>query len=228
VPSVIERRRELSEETPVAHVDGTTTSKGRYKRPFDLSILVASHVLLAPIFLFLWVVVPLLVWLEDRGPVFYGQNRKGKDGRIFTVLKFRTMVKDAERRGPVWTTEGDPRVTRVGKLLRRTALDELPELTSIWKGDMSFVGPRALDASEHEMLEGQIAGFEKRLRVSPGLTGLAQVYDREDAGEAKLQYDLDYISRMNPFLDMKLMLLSVRNTLLGKWDRRRGKAGRPV
>ena len=119
-------------------------------------------------------------------------------------------------------------MTRVGKLLRRTALDELPELTSIWKGDMSFVGPRALDASEHEMLEGQIAGFEKRLRVSPGLTGLAQVYDREDAGEAKLQYDLDYISRMNPFLDMKLMLLSVRNTLLGKWDRRRGKAGRPV
>ncbi|MCH7622054.1 MAG: sugar transferase, partial [Chloroflexi bacterium] len=160
----------------------------------------------------------------DRGPVFYRQKRVGKNGRIITIVKFRTMVLDADRKGPAWTTDGDPRVTRVGKILRRTALDELPEVLSIWKRDMSLVGPRALDVEEHQSLEKQIPGFEGRLEVLPGLTGLAQVYDRSDDAHDKFRYDLEYLDRMSPWLDMRLLVLSLLNTLGARWDRRSGKA----
>ena len=118
----------------------------RYKRPFDLTILVVTHITLLPLWILLWTLIPLLVWLGDRGPVFFRQQRAGKDGKPFTILKFRTMVPDSASKGPAWTTQGDPRVTAVGKILRRTALDELPGLVSIWKGDMSFVGPRPVTA----------------------------------------------------------------------------------
>lgn len=191
----------------------------RYKRPFDLTVLVASHVLLSP-FLLLYPMIALLVWLEDRGPIFFRQQRMGRDGRIFSILKFRTMVPDAHQFGPDWTLEFDARITRVGRVLRRTALDELPQLLSIWKGDMSFVGPRALAVSEQKRLEEQIPGFHQRLRVSTGLTGLAQIYNRDDDDHVKLGFDLEYIQRMSPFLDVKLLLLSVANTLRGRWDRR--------
>ena len=194
-----------------------------YKRPFDLIVLVVSHLVLAPVFLLLWTLIPLLIWLGDRGPVFYRQRRPGKGGRVFTVLKFRTMLPDADRRGPAWTVEDDPRVTRFGRLLRKTALDELPQLLSIWKGDLSFVGPRALPLEEQRMLEEQIPGFGERLRITPGLTGLAQVYNYEDEPTSKLHHDVDYMSRMSPIMDLKLMLLSVRNTLLARWDKRGGK-----
>jgi lipopolysaccharide/colanic/teichoic acid biosynthesis glycosyltransferase len=195
-----------------------------YKRPFDLAVLVLAHVLLMPVWLALWAVIPLLIWLEDRGPVFYRQARAGKGGRVFKVLKFRTMVQGAERLGPSWTLDGDSRVTRVGRFLRRTGLDELPQTLSIWKGDMSLVGPRALPIKEQRWLETRIPGFAGRLAVRPGLTGLAQVYNRTDEAHAKLRYDLEYIERMSPWLDTKLLLLSVRNTLLARWDRRDGKS----
>lgn len=213
----------MARNIPVAQDRSALAFKSRYKRPFDLSFLIVSHILLSPLLMVLWTVVPILVWLEDRGSVFYTQKRKGKNGRVFTLMKFRTMVSGADHQGPRWTTERDRRVTRIGKILRRTALDELPEMISVWKGDMSLVGPRPLDEREHSLLEKKIAGFEERLLVPPGLTGLAQVYDQEDLAEAKLNYDLDYIQRMNPFLDLKLLMLSVRNTLLARWDRRGGK-----
>lgn len=194
------------------------------KRLFDLAVIVAAHILIFPIWLLCWTVIPLLIWLGDRGPVFYRQQRVGKDGKVFTVLKFRTMIPNADKVGPAWTTRSDPRVTRVGKFLRKTALDELPELLSIWKGDMSFVGPRALDVDEQRWLEEQIPGFRDRLAVNPGLTGLAQVYDLEDDARTKLKYDLEYIQQMNLWLDLKLMFLSARNTILARWDRRGGKS----
>ena len=194
-----------------------------YKRLFDLVVLVVAHVALAPIFLILWAVVPLLIWLEDRGPVFYSQQRPGKGGRLFTVRKFRTMIVDADQRGPAWKTDGDPRVTRVGRLLRRTAMDELPGVLSIWKGDMSLVGPRALPIEEQKLLEEQIPGFDERLQIRPGLTGLAQVYNDDDEARAKLQFDREYMRSMNPVLDAKLLFLSVANTLLARWDTRVGK-----
>lgn len=201
----------------------------RYKRIFDISILVLAHTfpLLVPLWGFLWVLIPLAIWLEDRGPVFYRQQRVGKNGRLFTVRKFRTMIPDAEQHtGAVWSTDNDPRVTRVGRILRWTALDELPQLLNIWKGEMSLVGPRAERPELHEQFVREIPGFERRLEVRPGLTGLAQVKGAYDLNPAeKLQYDLEYIQKMNLVLDMKLILLSVRNTLLAKWDRPGKKFG---
>ncbi len=205
------------------NIQGLPKSKGRYKRPFDLTLLIAAHILLAPVLLLLWVLISLVIWLEDRGPVFYRQVRVGQGSRLFTVLKFRTMSPDADRRGPAWTLEDDPRVTRVGRFLRRVALDELPETLSILKGDLSFVGPRALDTEEQYLMQQQIERFQERLQIRPGLTGLAQVYDHEDDAQVKLSYDLEYIQRMNPILDLKLLLLSVKNSLLRRWDRRAGK-----
>jgi lipopolysaccharide/colanic/teichoic acid biosynthesis glycosyltransferase len=199
-------------------------SKGqRYKRPFDITILIAAHIALLPVWILLWTLIPLLVWLGDRGPVFFRQQRAGKDGKDFTILKFRTMIPDSASHGPAWTTEGDLRVTAVGKILRRTALDELPGVVSIWKGDMSLVGPRALDLEEHRILEQEIPGFAQRLRVLPGLTGLAQIHDRKDIAQDKFKYDVEYINRMGFWLDVKLLMLSVCNTLLARWDRRVGK-----
>ncbi|MCH8282883.1 MAG: sugar transferase [Chloroflexi bacterium] len=194
-----------------------------YKRPFDLGLLVVAHLLLLPLWLLLWTIIPLLIWLGDRGPIFYKQKRIGKNGRVFIILKFRTMVPDADRSGPPWTTEGDPRVTRFGRLLRRTALDELPEVVNIWKGDMSFVGPRALDVVEQKVLEQEIPGFAKRLQILPGLTGLAQIYDTEDTADGKYRYDMEYLTHMSPWQDLKLLMVSVRNTLGARWDRRTGK-----
>jgi lipopolysaccharide/colanic/teichoic acid biosynthesis glycosyltransferase len=199
-----------------------------YKRPFDLSVLLFAHLILFPLWFFLWTLIPLLIWLEDRGPIFYRQKRVGKDGKEFTVLKFRTMIKDADKNGPSWTMEGDPRVTRVGRFLRRTALDELPSLLGILRGDIGFVGPRALAMEEQKFLERVIPGFEKRLSVRPGLTGLSQVYNRKDEPHRKLRYDLKYIENMNLWLDLKLILLSVRNTVTARWDRRKGKEKQAV
>ena len=197
--------------------------KDSYKRWFDLSVLVLSHLLFLPLWVLLWTVIPLLIWLEDRGPVFYRQQRMGKDRRPFNIVKFRTMVIDAEELGPAWTMENDPRITRVGRILRRTALDELPEILSIWQGKMSFVGPRALDWDEQIYLEELVPGFEQRLQIRPGLTGLAQVYDKTDDPHEKYRYDMDYLKKLGPLLDVRLLLISVRNTLIARWDRRSGK-----
>ena len=211
-----------------AHADSsvtaTITRRERYKRPFDLVVLTVAHVLLAPLWLALWICIPVIIWLEDRGPIFYRQHRMGKGGRVFPVLKFRTMVVNADRIGPAWTVEHDRRVTRIGRILRRTALDELPQVLSMWKGDLGLVGPRALAAEEHRSLEAVIPEFAQRLQVRPGLTGLAQVYNLTDAPETKLEYDLKYIEHMGPLLDLKLLTISVFNTIFVKWDRRGGKA----
>src|SRR4030043_1391570 len=124
----------------------------------------------------LWILFSLAIKLEDKGPVFYKQQRMGKDGRIFNALKFRSMIPDAEKHtGAVWATENDPRVTKVGRILRATAMDELPQLLNIFKGDMSFVGPRALRPEEREVGgnpgSGSIAdipGYGRRHDVRPG------------------------------------------------------------
>jgi lipopolysaccharide/colanic/teichoic acid biosynthesis glycosyltransferase len=195
----------------------------RYKRPMDLSILLLSHVVLFPVWVLLWIFIALVIWLEDRGPVLYRHQRIGKDGKLFVVCKFRTMVVDADLLGPSWSIKDDPRLTRVGTLLRKMALDEIPSLLSIFKGDLSFVGPKALNEEEQYLLEQQIPGFEKRLTIRPGLTGLAQIYNRSDDPEAKLKYDLQYIEQVNVWMDCFLIVRSVLNTLRAKWDRREGK-----
>ena len=194
-----------------------------YKVWFDITLLVSANLLLFPLWVLLCLTIPVIIWLGDRGPVFYKQERVGRNGKIITIRKFRTMVLNADRQGPAWTTKGDPRITPFGKILRRTALDELPELLSIWKRDMTFVGPRALHVEEQAVLESQIPGFAQRLRVLPGLTGMAQVYDPADNAHDKLRYDLMYLQHMSLALDLKLLVLSVRNTLAARWDRRGDK-----
>lgn len=165
--------------------------------------------------------------LEDGGPIFYGQERVGKDGRIFFVWKFRSMIPDAEANvGALQASEHDPRVTRIGRWMRATAADELPQLWNIFVGDMSLVGPRALRPGEievsgggkHERLE-DVPGFEERCRVRPGLTGIAQIYaPRDIPRRQKFQYDKLYLKVQSIDLDLRLILLSFWITVRGAWE----------
>lgn len=199
------------------------------KRLFDLVLAGLGLILSSP----LWSLIAFLIKLEDRGPVFYRQERVGKDGRIFFALKFRSMVPNAEEGcGPVQAAYDDPRITRVGRLLRATAMDELPQLWNIFRGDMSFVGPRALRAVEIEvkspgpgaMRADEIPNFHLRHRVRPGLTGLAQIYAPRDATRRqKLRFDLLYVRCWSLRLDLKLIALSFWITLRGKWESRERK-----
>ncbi len=193
------------------------------KRLFDMGLSCLGLIISIP----LWIIIPLAIKAEDGGPVFYFQERVGKGGRVFRLLKFRSMIVDAEKEtGAVQATPDDPRVLRVGRLLRATAMDELPQLVNILKGDMSFVGPRALRPREQEVLGNpdvlaidQIPGYDRRLTVTPGLTGLAQVYLPADAPRRKkFRYDLLYIRRQFFWLDLKLILLSFLITFKGKWE----------
>ncbi|HXN05660.1 MAG TPA: sugar transferase [Nitrospiria bacterium] len=196
------------------------------KRVFDFLFSSVCLLCSAP----LWILIPLAIRLEDGGPVFFRQTRVGKDRRPFEVLKFRSMVPDAETGGAaVMASANDPRITRTGLLLRKTAMDELPQLLNIWKGEMSFVGPRALRESERVKGKGKtgeallkmadISGFDLRQSVAPGLTGMAQVYAPRDLPHRqKFRYDLLYIRRKNFCLDLKLVLLSFWNTFTARWQ----------
>ena len=169
-----------------------------------------------------------MVKLEDGGPVFYTQERVGEHGRVFTVFKFRSMIVNAEAAvGALQATEHDPRVTRIGRLMRATAMDELPQLWNICRGDMSFVGPRALRPGEIEA-DGEalvaledIPGFEERCRVRPGLTGVAQIYAPRDVGRRhKFKFDRVYVRQQSLWLDIRLILLSFWITYRGRWEAR--------
>lgn len=196
-----------------------------YKRPLDLAILFSAHIILFPLWLSLWIIIPLFIWLEDRGPIFYTQERVGRKGKIFKVYKFRSMVPDAEKHtGAVWASAHDPRVTKAGRILRATAMDELPQLWNILKGDMSFVGPRAERPELVEKFAQKIKNYRQRFAVMPGLTGMAQVYGSYDTPpQNKLKYDLLYIKKQSFLLDLKLIFLSFWITLKGKWESRQKK-----
>ena len=191
-----------------------------YKTLFDLTILTCSHVVLAPIFVILWIFIPTAIWLEDRGPVFYTQNRLGKNGKLFKLYKFRSMIPDAEKEtGAVLASDNDLRVTRVGKFIRKRALDELPQVINLWKGDISLVGPRPERPELMHDIVGVLPLYAERLIVKPGLTGIAQVYGRYATNPRhKLMYDRIYIREMNPILDIKLLVYSVLLTLKAKWQ----------
>jgi len=192
------------------------------KRPFDLCLASFGLILSFP----LWLVFGFLIWISDGGPVFYLQERVGKGGKIFKAIKFRSMIKDAEKTaGPQQAAKDDPRVTKVGKFLRATAMDELPQLINIIRGDMSFVGPRALRPQEKEVVGNgevvelaHIPGYEERHSVRPGLTGIAQISLPSDAPrQEKFQYDLFYIEKKSLWLDLKLLFLSFWITFRAKW-----------
>jgi exopolysaccharide biosynthesis polyprenyl glycosylphosphotransferase len=183
------------------------------KRSVDTIASAVSLVLLSPVLL----LVGLAVRLDSPGPILFRQVRVGKGGKHFKVIKFRTMIQDAEPDGaPVLSSKHDPRVTRVGKFLRRTALDELPQLWNVLKGEMTLVGPRPERPQFVEEFSREFPSYPLRHVVRPGMTGLAQIYGRYDsAAEHKLRYDLAYINNLSFFLDLRILLKTIRKTLTG-------------
>ena len=193
------------------------------KRVFDVALSAAGLVASAP----LWAAFAVAIKCEDGGPVLYGQERVGRAGRPFRVWKFRSMVPEAEAAGrALQAAHDDPRVTSVGRWLRATALDELPQLWNIFKGDMSFVGPRALRPGEIEVRgDGRferledVPGFEARCRVRPGLTGITQIYAARDlCRRHKFRYDRLYVWKQSFWLDLRLIALSFWITFRGTWE----------
>ena len=156
------------------------------------------------------VIIAILIKLDSPGPAIFRQERLGKDGKPFTIYKFRTMYLDAEADGPQWAKRNDCRCTPLGRFLRHTRLDELPQLWNILKGDMSIVGPRPERACFYSEFETYIHGFCYRLLVKPGLTGLAQVnggYDLKP--EEKIMFDMEYIQKQSIELDLKCILQTI-------------------
>ncbi|RJQ51210.1 MAG: sugar transferase [Actinobacteria bacterium] len=184
------------------------------KRFIDIALALALLVLTLPAM----AVVAVAVRLTSPGPVFYRQERVGKDERTITITKFRTMVAGAEKMtGPVLASARDERVTPVGAFLRRYRLDELPQLASILKGEMSFVGPRPERAFFVEEFKESIPGYRERFRVKPGVTGLAQVSGSyATTAENKLKYDLIYMYHQSLLMDLKILLETVRVVLTGR------------
>jgi lipopolysaccharide/colanic/teichoic acid biosynthesis glycosyltransferase len=195
------------------------------KRPLDVMLSTVMIILSLPVSL----PIACAIKIEDRGPIFYRQERWGRNGTRFRAYKFRTMLPNSDKDfGIKQATEDDPRITRVGRILRSTGLDELPQLINILKGDMSFVGPRSLAVDEivkdrhgRVVKYEEVPGFWDRLNVQPGLTGLATIYNRKDIPPCyKFRYDFLYIRKQSIWLDLRLILLSFLISFRGKWETR--------
>lgn len=212
---------ELTRGTPIGRIVDTVwlppgaVRYGLVKRALDATLGAALLVLALPVIAAAMVITRLV----SAGPSVYSQTRVGRDGRVFTMYKVRTMVLDSEREtGPVWSLPGDPRVTPFGRFLRRTHLDELPQLWNVVRGEMSLVGPRPERPEIVAQLESALPQYARRLLATPGLTGLAQVSIPPDTDlstvRRKLAFDLFYIERQGLWLDLRLCLCTA-GTLLG-------------
>jgi lipopolysaccharide/colanic/teichoic acid biosynthesis glycosyltransferase len=215
------------------------------KRCCDLFGSIIGLILTLPF----WILIPLLIRIDSRGPVFYTQTRVGRNrrearrrtspedssgnsrrrerrrenayGETFTVIKFRTMIQHAEREsGPVWATKDDVRITRVGRILRKLRLDEIPQFLNVLAGDMSLVGPRPERPTFVRELSDKVEDYHRRLECKPGITGLAQVkgsYDSSPATVAqKIKYDLQYLDNWSLWFDFKILLRTIIVVLTGK------------
>jgi exopolysaccharide biosynthesis polyprenyl glycosylphosphotransferase len=193
-----------------------TPMRSKLKRLFDWCLSLILLVVTWPIML----LAAIAIKLDSRGPVFYRQTRTGRDGYPFTIFKFRSMCNDAEKNGAQWACVGDARITRVGSFLRKTRIDELPQVFNVFRGEMSFVGPRPERPEFNEQLEKEIPYYRLRYLVAPGITGWAQILypygaSTEDAWE-KLQYDIFYIKNYSIWLDLKIALKTARVVILGR------------
>ena len=197
-------------DTPLILVKGTglTPMQRIAKRTMDILLSSVAMIVAAPVML----VVAAAIKLEDGGPVFYKQKRMTRHGREFEILKFRSMIVDAEKyAGAVLATGDDPRITKVGKFIRATRLDEIPQILNILKGDMSIVGPRPERKVIAEEYYKDIPEFEYRLKVRGGLTGYAQIYGKYNTSAYdKLRLDMMYIENYSLMLDIKLIILTLR------------------
>lgn len=178
-----------------------------FKRVFDLSASLAALVLLSvPM-----AVIAVMIKLDSKGPVIFQQERLGKGGKPFMIYKFRSMILEAEADGPQWAKANDQRCTKLGRVLRKTRLDELPQLINIIKGEMSIVGPRPERECFYIEFERYIPGFRNRLAVIPGLTGHAQVNGGYDLlPEEKIVYDMEYIAKRSVRMDIQCIFKTVQ------------------
>ena len=190
-------------------------ARDAYKRPFDLAVLLAAGVLLAPLWVPLALVLPLAIRARDGGPALFRQRRLGRGGTVFEILKFRTMAVGAEgATGPVWAAPRDARATPLGRVLRRLRLDEMPQALNVLRGEMSLVGPRPERPELAAWCEREAPGFARRLAVRPGIAGLAQARGGSTVGPRdKLRYDLLYVRAMGPWLDLRLCVASLRRAV---------------
>ncbi|MBN1997086.1 sugar transferase, partial [candidate division KSB1 bacterium] len=187
-----------------------TPLERKIKRLLDIVVSLFAFVIFAPVFL----ISAILIKLDSRGPVFYKQERVGKNGKIFTIYKFRSMVQDAEKQsGPVWAEKEDPRITRVGRIIRKMRIDEFPQIINVLYGDMSLVGPRPERPFFVEQLKKEYPFYNRRLLVKPGITGWAQVKGKYDTTieevKTKLEFDLYYIENISLQLDIRIIVFTI-------------------
>ena len=189
------------------------------KRPIDLLLGLLGLIVAAPVML----ICGTLVKLTSRGPMFYVQERVGRNGKPFKIFKLRSMYADAEAAGPRWCGQDDPRVTPFGWFLRKTHLDELPQLINVVRGDMSLIGPRPERPCFVQKLRRAVPLYPARLAVRPGITGLAQIRHPSDQTiedvQTKLGYDLEYIRRASLLLDLHILALTAVKVISGRHGR---------
>jgi exopolysaccharide biosynthesis polyprenyl glycosylphosphotransferase len=191
-----------------------------FKRAFDIVVAVSLLILTAP----LMAMAMVLIKIVSPGPVFYRQERVGLKGKIFQIYKLRTMKLNAEKEtGPIWAKENDPRLIKFGAIIRKTHIDEIPQLINVLKGEMSMIGPRPERPFFVRHLDKEIPDYQKRLAVKPGITGLAQVLHKYDETiedvKRKVKFDLLYIRKMCLMVDMRILGMTVVSVLTGKGAR---------
>lgn len=177
------------------------------KRILDFIISLIALIILLPVFL----IIGIAIKLDSKGPIFFKQERLGKDGEVFLIYKFRTMVDNAEKVGSgIYTSKTDPRITKIGAFLRRTSLDELPQLINILKGEMSIVGPRPPVPYHPHKYENYPEKQKQRFTVLPGITGYAQVNGRNNlTWDERIEYDIEYVENYSLLLDLKIILKTI-------------------
>ncbi|HBI91423.1 MAG TPA: UDP-phosphate N-acetylgalactosaminyl-1-phosphate transferase [Terrisporobacter glycolicus] len=187
-----------------------------YHRILDIIISIIGLVISIPMI----IVFGFLIKKEDGGPIFYKQDRLGKDGKIIFIYKLRSMRINSETNGAIWAEKNDPRITKVGKFIRKTRIDEIPQFLNILKGEMSVIGPRPERPTLTMEFNDEIPGFINRLVVKPGLTGYAQVHGGyEISPEDKIKEDLYYIKNRSVFLDLSILFKTVKVIFTGEGAR---------
>lgn len=186
------------------------------KRILDIIIAVILFIITIPFV----IIFSILIKIEDGGPIFYKQERLGKDRKEFFIYKLRSMKIDAEKNGAQWAEKNDSRITNIGKFIRKTRIDELPQLINVIKGEMSIIGPRPERPMFTDEFDKKIPGFSNRLQVKPGLTGWAQVNGGyEMSPEEKFYADMYYIENRNLLLDIKILIKTIKVVLTGEGAR---------
>ncbi|PBE36331.1 UDP-phosphate N-acetylgalactosaminyl-1-phosphate transferase [Clostridioides difficile] len=203
--------KEIASEIDYSIVKGTVLFD-LYQRIMDLVLSIIGLVIGLPLI----AIFGILIKIEDKGPITYRQERLGKCGRRFYIYKLRSMRTDAEKFGAQWAEKDDPRITKVGKFIRKTRIDEIPQLFNILKGDMGLIGPRPERPNFTVQFNEEIPGFINRLAIKPGLTGWAQVNGGyEITPEEKLKEDIYYIKNRSILLDFKILFKTVKVVLTG-------------